>query len=79
MSEERKPTPRNPNQNRAALWRICQQIKVRQPIGRKDSIQTMIPTSRRLNLFLYEVKRLRTLKSFQILKTEINKPKTYSS
>ena len=31
-----------------------QQIKVRQPIGRKDSIQTVIRTSRRLDLFLYE-------------------------
>ncbi len=26
-----------------------QQIKVQQPIGRKDSIQTMIPASRRLD------------------------------
>jgi hypothetical protein len=31
-----------------------QQIKVRQPIGRKDSKQTVIPTSRRLDSFLYE-------------------------
>jgi hypothetical protein len=31
-----------------------QQIKVRQPIGRKDSKQTIIPTSRRLDSFLYE-------------------------
>jgi hypothetical protein len=30
------------------------QIKVRQPIGRKDSKQTVIPTSRRLDSFLYE-------------------------
>jgi hypothetical protein len=30
------------------------QIKVRQPIGRKDSKQTLIPTSRRLDSFLYE-------------------------
>jgi hypothetical protein len=27
---------------------------VRQPIGRKDSKQTLIPTSRRLDSFLYE-------------------------
>jgi hypothetical protein len=33
---------------------FCQQIKVRQPIGRKDSKQTVIPTSRRLDSFLYE-------------------------
>ncbi len=31
-----------------------QQIKVRQPIERKDSKQTVIPTSRRLDSFLYE-------------------------
>ncbi len=31
-----------------------QLIKVRQPIGRKDSEQTVIPTSRRLDSFLYE-------------------------
>jgi hypothetical protein len=30
------------------------QIKVSQPIGRKDSKQTVIPTSRRLDSFLYE-------------------------
>jgi hypothetical protein len=30
------------------------QIKVRQPIGRKDSIQTIIQISRRLDSFLYE-------------------------
>jgi hypothetical protein len=34
--------------------RFFQQIKVRQPIGRKDSKQTVIPTSRRLDSFLYE-------------------------
>jgi hypothetical protein len=31
-----------------------QQIKVRQPMGRKDSKQTIIPTSRMLDSFLYE-------------------------
>ncbi len=34
--------------------RFFQQIKVWQPIGRKDSKQTVIPTSRRLDSFLYE-------------------------
>jgi hypothetical protein len=34
--------------------RFFQQIKVRQPNGRKDSKQTVIPTSRRLDSFLYE-------------------------
>jgi hypothetical protein len=33
---------------------LFQQIKVRQPIGRKDSKQTVIPTSRRLDSFLYK-------------------------
>jgi hypothetical protein len=31
-----------------------QQIKLRHPEGRKDSIQTVIRTSRRLDSFLYE-------------------------
>jgi hypothetical protein len=31
------------------------QIKARQPIGRKDSMQTVNRTSRRLDSFLYEV------------------------
>jgi hypothetical protein len=30
------------------------QIKVRQPIGRQDSMQTVIQTSRRLDSFLHE-------------------------
>jgi hypothetical protein len=34
--------------------RFFQQIKVRHPIGKKDSKQTVIPTSRRLDSFLYE-------------------------
>jgi len=39
---EEEKTIRNPNQNRAARWRILLQIKVYQPIGRKDSTQTGI-------------------------------------
>jgi hypothetical protein len=31
------------------------QIKVRQPTGRQDSMQTVIRTSRRLDSFLHEV------------------------
>jgi hypothetical protein len=34
--------------------RFFQQIKVRQPIGRKDSKQNVIPTNRRLDSFLHE-------------------------
>jgi hypothetical protein len=34
--------------------RYFQQIKVKQSIGKKDSKQTVIPTSRRLDSFLYE-------------------------
>jgi hypothetical protein len=33
---------------------IFPQIKVCQPIGRKDSMQTVIRISRRLDLFLFE-------------------------
>ncbi len=46
------------NQNRTALWRIFHHIKVRQPIGRKDSAQTVCRRSRRLEgmeALLYEV------------------------
>ncbi len=50
----RNPTSCNPTQNRAFLWHILSSKKVRQPIGRKDSIQTVILTSRRLDSFLYE-------------------------
>jgi hypothetical protein len=35
-----------------------QQIKGRQPIGRKDSKQAVIPTSRRLDSFLYEAAQI---------------------
>jgi hypothetical protein len=49
------------------------QIKVRQPVGRKDSIKTVIRTSKRLHFCM---KWLRTLKSFQIFKSEIKKSKT---
>jgi hypothetical protein len=34
--------------------RFFHQLKVRQPKGRMDSIQTVIRTSRRLDSFLYE-------------------------
>jgi hypothetical protein len=47
------------------------QIKVRQQIGRQDSMQTVIRTSRRFDSFLHEA----TLKSFQIFKSEIKKIK----
>jgi hypothetical protein len=51
-----------------------QQIKVCQPIERKDSIQTVIQTSRRLDSF--SGKLLRTFQSFQIFKTEIKNQKS---
>jgi hypothetical protein len=38
--------------------RFFPQIKGRQPIGRKDSKQTVIPTSRRLDSFLYEAAQI---------------------
>jgi hypothetical protein len=34
--------------------RFCNQMKVRQPIARQDSLQTLIRTSRRLESFLHE-------------------------
>jgi hypothetical protein len=52
------------------------QIKVRQPIGRQDPMQTVIQTSKRVDSFC--MKGLRTLKSFEIFKNEIKKSITYS-
>jgi hypothetical protein len=37
-----------------SFGKFFHQIKVRQPIRRQDSIQTVIRTSRRLDSFLYE-------------------------
>jgi hypothetical protein len=36
------------------LGRFFHQIKVRQPIERQDTMQTVVQTSRRLDLFLHE-------------------------
>jgi len=51
---EENQQPRNPTKIEESFGGFVQQIKVRQPIGRKDSIQTVIPTSRRLVSFSYE-------------------------
>jgi hypothetical protein len=47
-----------------------EQIKVRQPVGRKDSKQTVIPTSRRLDSTLYEASQ-NFFNSSQIFKNKI--------
>jgi hypothetical protein len=47
-------TFRNQNQIVQHFGGFFHQIKVRQPIGRKDSIQTVIRTSRSLDSSLYE-------------------------
>jgi hypothetical protein len=47
---------------------LFHQRKVRQPIGRKDSIQTVIRRSRRLDSFLYEAAQ-----NFEIFRTEMKK------
>ncbi len=52
------------------IGRFFQQMKVRQPIGRKDSIQTVIPASRRIRcIFVWA--QLRTFTSSQIFKIKI--------
>jgi hypothetical protein len=57
----RIPTPRNPNQNRAAVWRFF-------------SSNNSAPANRKTGGWIHFcMKRLRTLKSFQIIKS-----KTYS-
>jgi hypothetical protein len=52
------------------------QIKVCQPIGRQDSMQTVIEKAGGWIHFC--MKRLRTLKSFQIFKIQNKKLRTYS-
>jgi hypothetical protein len=62
------------------LWLVkiptFHQIKVRQPIGIQDSMQTVIRTSRRLDSFLNEAAQ--NFEVFSIFKSEIKKSKTYS-
>jgi hypothetical protein len=62
-SQVKNSSFRNPNQNRAALWRI---FSVRKPIGKQGSMQTVNRTSRGWIPFC--MKRLRTLNSYQIFK-----------
>jgi hypothetical protein len=60
----------------AALWRIFQQIKVRQPQYEERILYK--PGSEQAGCWIHFcMKVLRTLKSFQIFKTEIKKSKTY--
>jgi hypothetical protein len=54
-----------------------QLIKVRQPIGRKYSKHTVIPTSRRLDSFLYEAAQNFELLS-NIQDQNLKKSKTYT-
>jgi hypothetical protein len=51
------------------------QIKVRQPIGRQDSMQTVIQISRRLDSFLHGAAQ--NFEVFQIFNSEIKKSKAY--
>jgi hypothetical protein len=51
------------------------QIKVRQPIGRQDSMKTVIQTSRKLDLFLHEAaQNFELLSNIQDPNHKINKP-----
>jgi hypothetical protein len=47
--------PANQTKIEQHFGRFFHQIKVHQPIGRQDSMQTMIRTSRRLDSFLHEM------------------------
>jgi hypothetical protein len=58
-----KPVSKNAGKSTIGLWIVACEYRiptfrnpnhVRQPMGRKDSIQTVILTSRRLDLILYE-------------------------
>jgi hypothetical protein len=50
------------------------QIKVRQPMGRKDSIQTVCRKSRRLDSFLYEAAQNLSLFKYSRLKFKNKNP-----
>ncbi len=52
---------------------LFHQIKVRQPIGRQDSLQTWIQTSRRLDSFLHEAAR--NFEVFQIFNRRLKNQK----
>jgi hypothetical protein len=52
-------------------------MKVRQPVGRQDSMQTEIRTSRRLDSFLHKAAQNLELK-YQIFKIKNKEFKTYS-
>jgi hypothetical protein len=58
--------------------RFFHQIKVRQPIGRQDSTQTVIRTSRRLDSFLHEAAQNLEI-FFKYSRVKFKKSKTYSS
>ncbi len=70
--ELRIPTSRNPNQNRAALWRIFSSNKSA-PANRKTGFYANRDPNKQEVGFVFA----RTLKSFQIFKSEIKKLKTY--
>ncbi len=69
--EQSIPASRNPNQNRAALWRIFSSNKSA-PANRKTGFEQAG------GWIHFCMKWLRTLKSFQIFRSEIKKSKTYS-
>jgi hypothetical protein len=73
---EESQTYRNPNQNRASLWQIFSSNKSA-PANRKKGFCTN-RNPKAGGWIHYCMKRLRTLKSFQIFKSEIKKSKTYS-
>jgi hypothetical protein len=74
--EQRISASCQPNQNRAALWRIFSSNKS-EPANRKTGFHANCdPNKQEVELIC--IKRLRTFKSFQIFKSEIKKSKTFS-
>jgi len=58
------------------FWWIFYQIKVGQPKGRQDSMQTVVLTSRRLDSFLHEAGQ--NFELLSIFKIKNKNSKTYS-
>ncbi|MFN9901392.1 MAG: hypothetical protein ACK55Z_21945 [bacterium] len=68
---------RNPNQNRAALWRIFSSNESA-PANRKTAFYANREPNKQEDWIQFCMKRLRTLTFFKIFKSENKKLKTYS-
>ena len=76
-SQVKNSSFRNPNQNRAALWRIFSSNESA-PANRKTAFYANREPNKQEDWIQFCMKRLRTLTFFKIFKSENKKLKTYS-